>query len=66
MIRTKKDKKIILKYVISHIIYAAIGVLIFVPCIKHLLFSDRGVSNLGNSDYCKCYIVIFKTSSICI
>ena len=51
MIRTKKDKKIILKYVISHIIYAAIGVLIFVPCIKHLLFSDRGLTNLGNTGY---------------
>ena len=51
MIRTKKDKKIILKYVISHIIYAAIGVLIFVPCIKHLLFSDRGLTNLGNAGY---------------
>lgn len=51
MIRKKKDKKIILKYVISHIIYATVGVLLFVPCIKHLLFSDRGLTNLGNSGY---------------
>ena len=51
MIKTKKDKKIIMKYVISHIVYGAIGVLLFVPCIKHLLFSDRGLSNLGNSNY---------------
>lgn len=51
MIRKKKDKKLISKYVISHVIYAAIGVLLFIPCIKHLLFSDRGLTNLGNSNY---------------
>lgn len=51
MIRKKKDKKVIAKYVVSHIIYATIGVLLFVPCIKHLLFSDRGLTNLGNSGY---------------
>lgn len=51
MIRTKKDKAIISKYVVVHIVYAAVGILIFVPCIKHLLFSDRGVSNLENSGY---------------
>ena len=51
MIKKKKDKKIIRKYVVSHIVYGALGILIFVPCIKHLLFSDRGLSNLGNSNY---------------
>lgn len=51
MIRTKKDKKIISKYIKSHIIYAIIGILLFVPCIKHLLFSDRGLTNLENSGY---------------
>lgn len=51
MIRNKKDKKLIIKYIVSHIIYATIGILLFVPCIKHLLFSDRGLSNLGNSNY---------------
>ena len=51
MIRSKKDKKIILKYVISHIIYAVIGIALFVPCIYHLFFSSRGLSNLGNSNY---------------
>lgn len=51
MMKTKKDKKTILKYVISHIIYGTIGILLFVPCIKHLLFSDRGLTNLGNSNY---------------
>lgn len=51
MIRQKKDKKLILKYTISHIIYGVLGILLFVPCINHLIFSDRGLSNLGNSDY---------------
>lgn len=51
MIKKKKDRKIIRKYVVSHIIYGALGILLFVPCIKHLLFSDRGLSNLGNSNY---------------
>ena len=51
IIKTKQDKKTILKYVISHIIYGVIGILLFVPCIKHLLFSDRGLTNLGNSNY---------------
>lgn len=51
MIRKKKDRKIIKKYVVSHVIYGASGILLFVPCIKHLLFSDRGLTNLGNSNY---------------
>ena len=51
MIRTKKDKSIIIKYVVSHVLYAVIGVLLFVPCINHLLFSSRGISNLSNGNY---------------
>lgn len=51
MFRNKKDKNLIIKYIICHIIYAAVGILLFVPCIRHLLFSDRGLSNLGNSNY---------------
>ena len=51
MIKKKKDRKIIRKYVVYHIIYGALGILLFVPCIKHLLFSDRGLTNLGNSNY---------------
>ena len=51
MIRCKKDKKIIKKYVISHIVYAVLGIVLFVPCIYHLFFSSRGLSNLGNSNY---------------
>lgn len=51
MLRKKKDKKLISKYIIFHVIYAAIGVFLFIPCIKHLLFSDRGLTNLGNSNY---------------
>ena len=51
IIKKKKDKEIIRKYVVSHIIYGTLGILLFVPCIKHLLFSDRGLTNLGNSNY---------------
>ena len=51
MIKCKKDKKIIIRYVVSHIVYAILGVLLFVPCIPHLFFSSRGLSNLGNSNY---------------
>ena len=36
-----------------HVLYAIIGILIFVPCLSHLLFTDRGISNLGNGEYFK-------------
>ena len=51
MIKLKKDKEIILKYTISHIIYAVLGIALFIPCIYHLFFSSRGLSNLGNRNY---------------
>lgn len=51
MYRKKVDKKIINKYFIMHIYYAIFGILLFVPCIKHLLFSDRGLNNLENTGY---------------
>lgn len=51
MIRCKKDKKIIMRYVVSHIVYAIIGIVLFVPCISHLFFSSRGLSNLANTNY---------------
>ena len=50
MIKEQKQEKI-KKYFIVHIIYGATGILLFVPCIAHLLFSDRGLSNFGNSDF---------------
>ena len=52
MIKDNK-KENIKKYVIAHITYAIIGILLFVPCIYHLLFTNRGISNLGNSNYLK-------------
>lgn len=51
MFRHHKNNKIILKYTVSHIIYAILGILLFTPCINHLLFSDRGLSNLENNNY---------------
>ena len=49
--RQKVDKSIIKKYIIFHLVYACIGILLFPPCIAHLFFSDRGLSNLGNGEY---------------
>lgn len=50
MIR-KRDYKNIIKYVRFHILYAIIGILLFTPCINHLLFTDRGLSCFSNSNY---------------
>ncbi len=51
MIRQKKNKKNIMRYFMLHVIYAIIGIFLFVPSIKHLLFSDRGLTNLTNDSY---------------
>ena len=51
MFRQKKGIKLVAKYTICHIVYAGLGILLFTPCINHLLYSDRGISNLGNADY---------------
>ena len=50
MIKKKKYKDLG-KYFGFHVLYAVIGVLLFVPCIYHLFFTDRGLKNLENSDY---------------
>ena len=50
MIR-KKMYKNAAKYLGFHVLYAVIGVLLFVPCIYHLFFTDRGLKNLANSAY---------------
>ena len=50
MIRRKMYKNLG-KYFAFHALYAVIGVLLFVPCIYHLFFTDRGLKNLGNSAY---------------
>lgn len=47
----RKMYKNIKKYFAFHALYAVIGVLLFVPCIAHLFFSDRGLKNLANSAY---------------
>ena len=47
----KKMYKNAAKYLGFHAIYAVIGILLFVPCIYHLFFTDRGLKNLANSEY---------------
>ncbi len=62
IIKMIKDKKYqtIKKYVVFHILYAIIGILLFVPCIRHLLFTDRGIKNLGNSGYFSHLMIYIK------
>ena len=59
MIKEKQKDKI-KKYVVAHIIYAIIGIAVFPACINHLLFSSRGLSNLGNSNYFEHFIQYLK------
>ncbi len=58
IIKMKKDKKQdqIKKYFVVHIIYSAIGILIFVPSMYHLFFSSRGISNLSNGNYFEYFV----------
>lgn len=55
IIKMIKDKqyKTALKYIGIHILYAIIGIILFVPCINHLLSGDRGLANLENTEYFK-------------
>ena len=55
IIKMVKDKqyKTIFKYIGIHALYAIIGIIIFIPCINHLLSGDRGLANLGNTEYFK-------------
>lgn len=52
-IKMYKEKKAqnLKKYIIAHIVYAIIGIILFPPCIYHLFFTDRGIKNLGNNNY---------------
>lgn len=45
----KKD--ILKKYIIMHIAYAAIGIMLFPSSIYHLLFSGRGITSIGENNY---------------
>lgn len=47
----EKDFKTIKTYIISHIVYATIAILLFPVSIHHLLFTDRGISNLTNNNF---------------
>lgn len=60
MIKKKKDKKCICTYIISHIIYAVIGIMLFIPSINHLFISDRGIKNFENSSYFEHLITYIK------
>lgn len=47
----QKKYKIVSKYVRMHIIYAIIGVVLFIPCFSHLIYSKRGITNLDRGNY---------------
>lgn len=53
IIKMVKEKrfKTALKYFGYHVLYALIGVMLFIPSLYHLFFTDRGLSNLENSGY---------------
>lgn len=40
-----------LGFALSHVVYGAVGIYLFPPCLDHLLHSDRGISNLSNGGY---------------
>lgn len=48
-----KKYKNIAKYIGLHFLYGIIGIIIFMPSMYHLLMNDRGISNLGNTEYFK-------------
>lgn len=52
MVQEKKTEHL-KKYIIAHIVYGIIGIVLFPPCLYHLVFSDRGLKNLANSSYLK-------------
>ena len=47
----RKDYKNRKKYIIIHFVYAGLGILLFIPCISHLLISDRGIKNLAGFNF---------------
>lgn len=47
----EKKARCILKYTVCHALYALAGILLFIPSLYHLLFTDRGISNLSGSGY---------------
>lgn len=53
IIKMVKEKKTdnLKKYIVSHVVYAILGIALFPPCIYHLLFTSRGVKNLANHNY---------------
>lgn len=59
MIKEHKSEEI-KKYIFLHILYAITGVILFVPSLYHLFFSDRGLKNLANSSYFSHLITYLK------
>lgn len=55
-----KKYKTMFKYIGFHILYAIIGILIFVPCMYHLLFNERGISNISTGHYLEYLIEYIK------
>lgn len=39
------------EYIKLHFFYAIIAIILFIPSIYHLLFTDRGISNLSNTNF---------------
>ncbi len=56
MIKEHKYKEM-KSFIIYHLVWAILGILLFVPSIYHLFFTDRGLTNLNNQGYFKNLIV---------
>lgn len=59
IIKEKKYKDL-KKYILIHIIYAILGIMIFVPAIYHMFFTKRGILNIKETSYIKNVINYLK------
>ena len=51
MLKSKPGKKSIIQYIGTHVLAAGFAILSFRPSINHLLYSERGISNLANKGF---------------
>lgn len=49
----EKKYKVLKKYILIHVIYAILGIMIFVPSIYHMFFTKRGILNIKETPYIK-------------
>ena len=60
MIKRGIPKKKIISYLLLHVILAIIGIALFPPSIYHMLFTNRGISNITNGGFISSLIIYIK------